>query len=218
MMLLPALSAGTSTYLLWSSVKYALICGSSKILWQGRKLRCSKLLILLLMISFTVSDHASRADMWHPSKNYNQRTALFDVLTIFPLLVLGAVKRKPSSLWYRIIVIRGVVMVLRELVCLRNSKWRSTYSFIFLWHFTVFILRKIQSLSSMDSSLIHVQGKGSSLELSGFLPLTVRFLTHLPRWFAHFRIRSWSFGCVYGWFCCFILGKPCIRNCDDGTG
>ena len=68
MMLLPALSAGTSTYLLWSSVKYALICGSSKILWQGRKLRCSKLLILLLMISFTVSDHASRADMWHPSR------------------------------------------------------------------------------------------------------------------------------------------------------
>ena len=32
-------------------------------------------------------------------KNYNQRTALFDVLTILPLLVLGAVKKKPSSLF-----------------------------------------------------------------------------------------------------------------------
>ena len=32
-------------------------------------------------------------------KNYSQRTALFDVLTILPLLVLGAVKRKPSSLF-----------------------------------------------------------------------------------------------------------------------
>ena len=31
MMLLPALSAGTSTYLLCSSVKYVLTCGSSKI-------------------------------------------------------------------------------------------------------------------------------------------------------------------------------------------
>ena len=32
-------------------------------------------------------------------KNYSQRTALFDVPTILPLLVLGAVKRKPSSLF-----------------------------------------------------------------------------------------------------------------------
>ena len=32
-------------------------------------------------------------------KNYSQRTALFDVSTILPLLVLGAVKRKPSSLF-----------------------------------------------------------------------------------------------------------------------
>ena len=32
-------------------------------------------------------------------KNYSQRTALFDVLTILPLLVLGAVKRKPGSLF-----------------------------------------------------------------------------------------------------------------------
>ena len=32
-------------------------------------------------------------------KNYSQRTALFDVLTILPLLVLGAVKTKPSSLF-----------------------------------------------------------------------------------------------------------------------
>ena len=32
-------------------------------------------------------------------KNYSQRTALFDVLTILPLLVLGVVKRKPSSLF-----------------------------------------------------------------------------------------------------------------------
>ena len=32
-------------------------------------------------------------------KNYSQRTALFDVPTILPLLVLGAVKRKSSSLF-----------------------------------------------------------------------------------------------------------------------
>ena len=32
-------------------------------------------------------------------KSYSQRTALFDVLTVFQLLVLGAVKRKPSSLF-----------------------------------------------------------------------------------------------------------------------
>ena len=32
-------------------------------------------------------------------KNYSQRTALFDVPTILTLLVLGAVKRKPSSLF-----------------------------------------------------------------------------------------------------------------------
>ena len=32
-------------------------------------------------------------------KNYSQRTALFYVLTILPLLVLGVVKRKPSSLF-----------------------------------------------------------------------------------------------------------------------
>ena len=32
-------------------------------------------------------------------KNYSQRTALFYVLTILPVLVLGVVKRKPSSLF-----------------------------------------------------------------------------------------------------------------------
>jgi len=32
-------------------------------------------------------------------KNYSQSSALFDVLTIRPLLVLAAVKRKPSSLF-----------------------------------------------------------------------------------------------------------------------
>ena len=32
-------------------------------------------------------------------KKYSQRTALFYVLTILPLLVLGVVKRKPSSLF-----------------------------------------------------------------------------------------------------------------------
>ena len=33
------------------------------------------------------------------AKNYSQRTALFDVLTILPFLVLGAAKRKPSSVF-----------------------------------------------------------------------------------------------------------------------
>ena len=63
-------------------------------------------------------------------KNYSQRTALFYVLTILPLLVLGVVTEGNQVLCLEvealhhlllIIVIRGVVIVFRELVCFRNT-------------------------------------------------------------------------------------------------
>ena len=96
-------------------------------------------------------------------KNYSQRTALFDVPTILPLLVLGAVKRKPSSLfrswgsapssnteklssegslWYW------------ELVCFRNSRWRSIFSFIILWHFNVTVHDEFNTRNSFHRLLL----------------------------------------------------------------